>query len=130
MAKNSLIDRLDQAIEAMLAQPGAMPAAADPTLKPFLGIAAMLRDLPRQEFQKQLKADLERSISMATTTENPIREDLQTLTLYVRVEQVLELAEFVTRAFDAHETFRGIGSAGGYHIEVRIGDSMMMLGEA
>jgi PhnB protein len=36
--------------------------------------------------------------------------------------------EFAKQAFGAEETFRTVGSAGGLHGEVRIGDSMLMMG--
>jgi PhnB protein len=36
----------------------------------------------------------------------------------------------VKEAFAATELFRGTGSAGGIHAEVRIGDSMVMIGGA
>ena len=35
---------------------------------------------------------------------------------------------FLKEVFDAEEVFRAVGSAGGYHAEVRIGDCMMMIG--
>jgi PhnB protein len=38
------------------------------------------------------------------------------------------MVEFVKQAFGGEETFRTIGSAGGYHIEVRVGDTMLMIG--
>src|SRR5262249_16802462 len=38
------------------------------------------------------------------------------------------LIEFMKRVFDGVEVFRSTGSAGGIHAEVRIGDSMMMVG--
>jgi uncharacterized glyoxalase superfamily protein PhnB len=38
------------------------------------------------------------------------------------------LIEFVKNGFGAQEVFRDTGSAGGIHAEVRIGDSMMMIG--
>jgi uncharacterized glyoxalase superfamily protein PhnB len=38
------------------------------------------------------------------------------------------LLEFSKKAFGAEETFRAVGSAGGLHGEVRIGDSMLMMG--
>jgi uncharacterized glyoxalase superfamily protein PhnB len=38
------------------------------------------------------------------------------------------LLEFTKQAFGAEETFRAIGTAGGLHGEVRIGDSMLMVG--
>lgn len=59
---------------------------------------------------------------------NPIREGFRTLTPYIVVRQVEEILEFVQRAFGAEVKFRGTGSAGGLHCEVKIGDSMLMIG--
>jgi len=44
------------------------------------------------------------------------------------VEKAPELIEFVKKAFGATEIFRTTGSAGGMHAEVRIGESMLMIG--
>jgi len=128
MAKRSPIEQLDQAIEAMLAQPQAAPPQVDASLAPLLRIAAELRDLPKQEFKSELKADLERSTAMPLQTVNFIREGFHTVTPYLVVDDSPGLADFVKQAFGAEERFRGIGSGGGYHIEVKIGDSMLMLG--
>jgi uncharacterized glyoxalase superfamily protein PhnB len=40
------------------------------------------------------------------------------------------LIDFLTKAFGAEEKFRTTGSAGGMHAEVKIGDSMVMVGGA
>jgi len=128
MPKRSLIEQLDQAIEAMLVRPDAELQSVEPAITPLLRVAAALRDLPREEFKTKLKADLQRSTSMSSTAVNPIREGFHTITPYIIVDQALELAEFVKQAFGAQETIRGTGSGGGYHIEVKVGDSMMMLG--
>jgi PhnB protein len=58
----------------------------------------------------------------------PIRKGFNTVTPYLTLEQPLELVEFCKRAFGAVETARGGGGAGGIHCEVRIGDSMVMIG--
>jgi uncharacterized glyoxalase superfamily protein PhnB len=39
------------------------------------------------------------------------------------------LVDFLAQVFDAQETFSGRGDGGGMHREVRIGDSMLMIGE-
>jgi uncharacterized glyoxalase superfamily protein PhnB len=44
------------------------------------------------------------------------------------VKPAVELIDFVTQAFGAVESFRTTGSAGGLHCEVKIGDSIMMIG--
>jgi len=128
MANVSLIDQLDSAIEAVLANPDAPPPRVDTRVAAQLRIAAALRDLPRPDFKARLKADLERRASMTTAPAKPIREGFSTVTPYLIVPGAAELIDFVKEAFGAEELFRGIGSAGGIHAEVRIGDSMVMIG--
>jgi PhnB protein len=128
MAEISQFERLDQAIEALLARRDSQPAAAGADIAPLVEIAAALVELPREEFRNRLKNDLEAKASMTTTAVNPIREGFRTLTPYLIVREADELLEFVKKAFGAKELFRGTGSAGGMHAEVRIGDSIVMLG--
>jgi len=61
-------------------------------------------------------------------TVSPIREGFHTVTPYMVVSNGPALIDFAKQVFGAEETFRGIGSAGGVHGEVRIGDSMLMMG--
>jgi uncharacterized glyoxalase superfamily protein PhnB len=80
-----------------------------------LWLAEELRQLPRPGFRARLKAALERSGSM-------------TVTPYLVAEDAPALLDFVGRVFDAQEGHRAIGSAGGVHADVRIGDSQLMIG--
>ena len=50
------------------------------------------------------------------------------MTPYVVAQDAAGLIDFVKQAFGAEEIFRSVGSAGGIHAEVRIGDSMLMMG--
>jgi PhnB protein len=52
----------------------------------------------------------------------------RTLTGYPVVSDAPGLIEFLKNVFLAEETFRTIGGAGGVHAEMRVGDSMLMLG--
>ncbi len=56
----------------------------------------------------------------------------RTLTPYPIVQDVPGLIDFLKDTFGpshtVEETFRAVGSAGGYHCEIRIGDCMMMIG--
>ncbi len=63
-----------------------------------------------------------------TSTMKPMREGYHTVTPYLIVQDAAQLIDFVKQVFDATETFRGTGSAGGIHAEVRIGNSMVMIG--
>jgi PhnB protein len=127
MADLSQFDRLDLSIEALLARRDSLPQVTEPALVPLVEIAAALRDLPREDFRNRLKAELEKT-TMTTATVNPIREGFRTITPYLTVREAPELLEFVKQAFGAQELLRSTGSAGGMHAEVRIGDSILMLG--
>jgi PhnB protein len=128
MTDRSLIEQLERAIDAMMADEPIM-LAPDPELGALLQVASELRHLPRPEFLSRLKTNLiGEGEAMSTTTIQPVREGFHTVTPYITVQQAPELVEFMKRAFGAEETFRNIGSAGGYHIEVRIGDTMVMVG--
>ncbi len=59
---------------------------------------------------------------------SPIPRGFRTVTPYLIAEDGPALMEFARQAFGAEETFRTVGSAGGLHGEVRIGDSMLMIG--
>jgi PhnB protein len=62
---------------------------------------------------------------------NPIPEGHHTVTPYLTVRGAGQLIEFLKKAFDAtlvYEMRRPDGSVG--HAEVKIGDSMVMIGEA
>jgi len=59
---------------------------------------------------------------------SPIPEGYRTVTPYMIAADGPALLEFTKHAFGAEEMFRTVGSAGGMHAEVRIGDSMLMIG--
>jgi PhnB protein len=59
---------------------------------------------------------------------SPIRKGFHTVTPYLMVNQAAELIDFVKKVFSATEDFRSTGSAGGLHCELRLRDSVMMIG--
>ena len=59
---------------------------------------------------------------------NPIPRGFRTVTPYMIAENGPALLDFAKQAFGAEEMFRAVGTAGGLHGEVRIGDSMLMMG--
>jgi len=136
MAKQSPSEQFDKVVSALLGRPDAplsRDGAArpfDPAFEPVIEIIRDLKTFPRREFKARLKADLERRAAMASSAKavSPIREGFHTVTPYMTAADGPALIEFAKRAFGAEETFRGIGSAGGVHGEVRIGDSMLMMG--
>ena len=59
----------------------------------------------------------------------PVPKNYTTLTPYIVALDADSLIDFMRQTFDAEELFRsGPGSEGGLHAEVRIGDSMLMVG--
>jgi uncharacterized glyoxalase superfamily protein PhnB len=128
MAELSQFDRLDLAIEALLARRDSAPPAPEPDIAPLVEIAAALGDFPREDFRARLKRELEERTKMTTTAVNYIREGFRTITPYLTVREAPEVLEFVKNAFGAQELQRGTGSGGGIHAEVRIGDSILMIG--
>jgi len=128
MNDETRIERLAQALEAMLADPGAPRPPADPELTELLHIAHDLRDLPRPAFKARLGADLLRRATMTTATGTATGKTVASVTAYLAVRPAVELLEFVKQAFGAQELIRTTGSGGGLHAEVRIGDSKLMIG--
>src|SRR5438270_10798516 len=59
---------------------------------------------------------------------NSIPDGFHTVTPYLMVQEAAQLIDFVKQAFGATELMRTTGSAGGIHAEVRIGDSVVMIG--
>jgi PhnB protein len=57
-----------------------------------------------------------------------IREGYRTITPYLTVADAPQLIDFVKQTFGAEETYRGTGSAGGVHCELRVGNTMLMVG--
>lgn len=61
----------------------------------------------------------------------PVPDGYHTVTPYFTAARAAELLEFIRQAFDGRETLRMAGPDGSLrHAEVRIGDSMVMIGQA
>ncbi|HEY2011982.1 MAG TPA: VOC family protein, partial [Bryobacteraceae bacterium] len=128
-------DDVDRAVEqavaagARLAMPVSDQFYGDRTghvLDPFgytWGIATRKEELSLEEMHRRLAAQ-----EPPRPPVDPVRKGFRTLTPYLIARDAAGLIEFVKKVFDAEEQFRAIGSAGGIHCEVRLGDSMMMIG--
>jgi PhnB protein len=138
MAERSIIDQLDDAVTALLASREVVVNEADRELAELVAIAGELYGLPSEEFRSALKQQLGGKDDMSTAAKqtNPTaqtvkkfnREGFHTVVPYLTVKPAVELIDFVKQAFGAVESFRTTGSAGGLHCEVRIGDSVVMIG--
>jgi len=74
MPDRSTIDRLERAVQAMLASASReVPSAdaADSEVAALLEIAGQLRELPSPRFRARLKAELEGTSVMTSSTETP-----------------------------------------------------------
>jgi PhnB protein len=134
MNKRTPIEELDLAIDALLAGPrdaALKKGARQATLVP---VAAELRDLPSEDFKARLKSgllpktELREETTMSATKVNPVRTGFRTITPYLQVMPVEEVINFVKSAFGGEELFRSHGGAGGIHTEIKVGDSMLMIG--
>jgi PhnB protein len=89
-------------------------------------IATRTENLSIDEMQRRMAAmNAERQ-----PRESPafIPKGFRTVTPYLVVEDAPALIEFTRRVFDAELRHQASGSGGGIHAEVRIGDSMVMIG--
>jgi len=129
MADHLLPDRLDEVIDALVARGDASAALRDPELASLARVAADLRHYPRRNFTSRLRTQLERRTTMTATTLAPgVREGFTAVTPYIWVPD-RGLADFLVRAFDAVETYVTDNPGHGLHRELRIGSSMLMVGE-
>src|SRR5215831_19095138 len=64
-------------------------------------------------------------------TVGPIRDGFRTITPYLFAQNAARLLEFISKALGGEETYRKTRPDGAIiHAEMRVGDSMLMLGEA
>ena len=131
---DALSGRLDQVVDTILARGDATAALADTELAPLARVAAELRHYPSAGFRARLKATLKERATMATTmaaaapTTTTAREGFTTITPYVMAKDST-FTEFVKQAFGAVET-ETTKTPRGVHRELRIGNSMLMVGES
>ena len=127
-ALNLRADRLQQAADALL-KTGTLPQNKE--LRPLLETAQAVRALPRPEFRKRLKLELERKAAIAMATKpatKPTSASDTWLAPYLTVERADEVVEFIKEVFGAREETRGVGSAGGLHVTLKLGDTTIMAG--
>jgi PhnB protein len=138
MAKKSLSEQLDEAVEALHTQPEANYPRASARVAPLVRLADELRHIPRNTFRARLKTELERRASMTATAKqtpekgrvSPVPRGHHTAAPYLCVKGAASAIEFYTRAFGAQELLRLADPDGRIaHAEIKIGDSIIMLGD-
>jgi PhnB protein len=125
MSEPSLVDRLDEAVDATI---GGRDLVVSSELAPLVAIARALRDLPRRSFKVRLRQELQKEASMPTTTE-PRAATMQTASPELRLKNAAAAIDFYKKAFGARELMRFEGHGRVAHAEIQIGNSIIMLGE-
>jgi PhnB protein len=124
----ALTERLDQTIDLVLARRDRTAALADAELAGLAVLANELRFCPSPAFKARLRAHLERRSIMTTALEAvEVREGFTTVTPYLQVRDQ-GLFDFLVKTFGAVET-GSTKTPRGLHREVRVVDSMLMIGE-
>src|SRR5688572_14919019 len=100
MAERPPHEQLEEALEAMLAHPEAVPPEVDAELAALLPLATDLHDLPDEAFRARLQAELQRRASVLTNV-RPIPVGYRTLTLCLVVRDGLRALEWYQEAFGA-----------------------------
>jgi uncharacterized glyoxalase superfamily protein PhnB len=118
-------EQLDRAIESAL-RGEALAIGADPELTRLAGIVKSLCHLPEENFRTALKNELLRRAAMTIST-SPAA-GLRTVTPFIIHDQAPEMIDFMRKTFGAEELKRKTGEAIGFYSEVRIGDSLIMIG--
>ena len=130
MPERALAEQLDQAIESVIA--GTEPAAGGGRqLMALAEIAGVLRDLPAKDFKKRLNTELQRRAAMTTSTSTAarVRVGFRTITPFIIHSKAPELVDFLKTTFGAEELKRNTaGEAYGFYSELRIGDTVIMIG--
>jgi PhnB protein len=137
MAKQTPSEQLDRIVERLLGRPGAPVSRAeaarpfDARFAPMMEVIGGLRDLPRADFKAQLRVNLERRATMATSAK-AAPEVRATVTPYLSVRGAAAAIEFYKRAFGATEApgsrfVQPDGRVG--HAEINIGGARIMLAD-
>jgi PhnB protein len=90
-------------------------------------IATPKEEMSLDEMHRRFEA-MEKEQAAKTTATSPIPKGYHTITPYLIAQDAPALIDFMKQTFGAEETFRTVGSAGGIHAELRLGDSMLMVG--
>jgi len=90
-------------------------------------ISTLTEEMSVEEMHRRMHAE-QPAPAPAPSGVSPIPKGYRTLTPYIVAEDAVNLLNFIKNGLGAEEVFRTTGSAGGMHAEVRLGDSMLMLG--
>jgi PhnB protein len=89
-------------------------------------VTTVLEEMSVEEMHRRMGP--EQSAEPRPSGVSPVPQGYRTVTPYIVAENAVGLLDFLQKAFGGELVFRSVGSAGGLHAEVRVGDSMLMLG--
>jgi len=118
------IERLNKAVDAMLARNDGRVAKAGAEIDPLVRIAADLRNRPSASFKARLKSELGGKKRMSTIAE-PIAAVRMSASPRLAFRDPAKAIEFYQRALGAKETFRFQVGDSIPHAELAIGDSIV-----
>jgi PhnB protein len=91
-------------------------------------VSTVTEEMSIEEMHRRMDAMNKGDAAAKKPAVSPVPPGFHMVTPYLVAEDGPALLEFTKQAFGAEETFRTVGPAGGLHGEVRIGDSMLMVG--
>lgn len=141
MPERNSIERLNDAVDALLSASGPLDALEGTPLGGLLATAGDLCHLPSAGFRARLHEELvaaarglhdtQRKEELAMTSTTAIRPGFHTVNLYLQVSGAAKLIDFLRDAFGAKETYRMPLPDGTIrHAEIQIGDSVLELADA
>jgi PhnB protein len=92
-------------------------------------VSTVTEEMSLEEMHRRMQAEQPaRAESPAQPAVDPVPKGFRTITPYIVAEDAVALLDFLKNGLAGEEIFRTVGGAGGMHAEVRVGDSMLMVG--
>jgi PhnB protein len=123
------VEQLNRAVDAWLARADGKSAKVEAGIEPLVRVAAGLRDLPREEFKTRLKSELIQGRKTMSTVAEPIAAIHTTVAPRLTFKDAGKAIEFYKNAFGAQEAMRFEVGGKIPHLEMKIGDSTILLTE-
>ncbi|MGA8216441.1 MAG: VOC family protein [Candidatus Sulfotelmatobacter sp.] len=123
------VEQLNRAVEVLLTRADGRPAKVDASVEPLVGVAADLRDLPREEFKARLRSELLEGRKTMSTVAEPVVAVHTIATPRLTFKDAAKAIEFYKEAFGAKENMRFETGGGIPHADITIGDSRVILSD-
>ncbi len=92
-------------------------------------VSTVTEEMSLEEMHRRMQTEQPaQAESPAQPAVDPVPKGFRTLTPYIVTEDAVGLLDFLKNGLSGEEIFRTVGGAGGMHAEVRVGDSMLMVG--